>query len=483
MNVLTKFFVQNTLLLLSFEAAAQCDVPTVSGNQILCNGQPITLTAEPGYSNYQWSNGTNGASTSVATPGVYQVTVTCSNGSTAFANVAVAGFTTGISLAGSGTVCDGQCALLSVLLTNGSNGPFDIVLGLSIGGTQTISVNPSGGGGFTIISLCPTETTTYTIQSVTNSQGCAAFINPNLTTATVNVVSSNSISIVGPTTICSGQTAVLTAQPSGLPQYQWSNGTTGTNTTISAAGTYTVIATLASGCTATATTTIAETPFSPPTISGGSILCPGDALTLTADGGPYTSYAWSTGQSGQSISVAVAGNYIVTVTDANGCTGTDSQVVSAAPAVTPNISGANNLCPNTSATLTATAGFQSYEWSTSATGSSISITTPGTYTVTVTNSNGCTGTAIKIVGSAAAPTVAFSASNTQVCAGGCLTLNLTFTGTAPFNLTYSSITGGQQAQTFASSTGTLQICPPAGTPAGDVTISAISLSDANCLCN
>jgi len=80
------------------------------------------------------------------------------------------------------------------------------------------------------------------------------------------------------------------------------------------------------------------------------------------------------------------------------------------------------------------------------------------------------------------PTVTFTVANPEVCAGDCLTFNVGFTGTAPFNLTYTSPVGGQQTQVFNTNTGTLQICPPAGTPPGNVSLVAVSLSDANCVC-
>ena len=80
------------------------------------------------------------------------------------------------------------------------------------------------------------------------------------------------------------------------------------------------------------------------------------------------------------------------------------------------------------------------------------------------------------------PTVAFSVSNINVCVGDCKTLNVTFTGTAPFTLTYTNPTTGSVTQAFASNNGTVQICPPAGTPSGNLVVSATALTDAWCSC-
>ncbi len=80
------------------------------------------------------------------------------------------------------------------------------------------------------------------------------------------------------------------------------------------------------------------------------------------------------------------------------------------------------------------------------------------------------------------PTVSFAVANPEVCAGDCLTFDVTFTGTPPFSLTYTAGGGPTQTQIFSANSGTLEVCPPAGTPPGPVTLEAVSLTDANCVC-
>ncbi len=82
----------------------------------------------------------------------------------------------------------------------------------------------------------------------------------------------------------------------------------------------------------------------------------------------------------------------------------------------------------------------------------------------------------------ATPTVNFSAANPEICAGDCLTFDVTLTGTPPFSLTYTAGSGSPQVQAFTTNAGTLEICPPAGTPPGQVTLAAVGLTDANCVC-
>ncbi len=79
------------------------------------------------------------------------------------------------------------------------------------------------------------------------------------------------------------------------------------------------------------------------------------------------------------------------------------------------------------------------------------------------------------------PTVTLTTANPNFCEGSCKTVNLSFTGTPPFNLTYSTPLA-TMTQTFTASTGTLQICAPTGTNMGIFNVTAIMLMDANCTC-
>ncbi len=81
----------------------------------------------------------------------------------------------------------------------------------------------------------------------------------------------------------------------------------------------------------------------------------------------------------------------------------------------------------------------------------------------------------------ALPTVNFSALP-ELCAGGCQNLEVNSTGTPPFILTYETSAGTTQSQAFTTNSGVLQVCPPAGF-LGNFIVSAVSFSDANCVCD
>jgi hypothetical protein len=83
----------------------------------------------------------------------------------------------------------------------------------------------------------------------------------------------------------------------------------------------------------------------------------------------------------------------------------------------------------------------------------------------------------------AQPTVVFSTPNVDVCAGGCKTVNVSFTGAPPFTLLYMAGTSSTLSQTFSTNTGTIQVCAGANAPVGALNIQATRVVDANCVCN
>ncbi|MVM32442.1 hypothetical protein GO755_20525 [Spirosoma sp. HMF4905] len=135
-------------------------------------------------------------------------------------------------------------------------------------------------------------------------------------------------------------------------------------------------------------------------LSSGTLACASRTASLSAIG--VGSARWSTGATTSTISVSVAGTYSVTLTSPGGCTATASAVVSAsqaAPSVSISPSSATLTCASPTASLSVI-GVGSARWSTGATTSSISASTAGTYSVTLTSPGGCTATASATVGTA-----------------------------------------------------------------------------------
>ncbi|HEY2094264.1 MAG TPA: hypothetical protein VGJ81_20540, partial [Thermoanaerobaculia bacterium] len=264
--------------------------------------------------------------------------------------------------------------------------------------------------------------------TVQDDRGCTA---ENSATVAIRTIDKPAVTTGGPTTFCNGGEVTLTA-PSGFMSYLWSNGQTTQSIFVGASGSYTVTVTDAGGCSATSDLT-AVTVFALPTptisASGPTTFCAGGSVTLTASSA--SSYLWSNGATTQAITVNASGNYSVTVTDPNGCSGTSaatSVVVNslAAPVITFDVP---SFCPETSVVATVPAGYASYAWSASAglerSGETTNTFTVGkagstdlTVSVTVTDSNGCSATSSAIISPRNFPTPTIGLDATRTCLNG-----------------------------------------------------------------
>ena len=262
---------------------------------------------------------------------------------------------------------------------------------------------------------------------------------------TVSSPPNASITPVGSTTICPGQTATLNANSGTGYQYQWFLNNTPINNATSATygatagGNYTVQ--VYNGCYAVSNAqTVTSTGGATAGISasGATTFCQGGTLSLTASGG--TAFHWSNGSTSAVINPTTSNTYTVTVTDANGCTASKSQTVTVNSNPNANISanGPTTICQGTNLTLTATGG-TSFQWSNGSSAAAISPMVSNTYTVTVTDPNGCSATKAQAVTINTNPTAGISANGaTTICQGG--TLALTASGGTSFHWSNGSNT-------------------------------------------
>ena len=175
-------------------------------------------------------------------------------------------------------------------------------------------------------------------------------------------------------------------------------------------GTYTVVATNASGCSVAQTGSVVISQSS--NCGGGgcsvslsttqvNVLCNGNStgsIDLTPSGGtPSYTYAWSSGATSQDVSNLAAGTYMVTVTDAGGCSQTTSVTLTQPTALVLTNTQTNVLCNGNSTgsiDLTVSGGTPAYtySWTGGVTTQDRTNLAAGTYTVTVTDANGCSKT-------------------------------------------------------------------------------------------
>ena len=437
---------------------------TPNGNDT-CGGQYEMLVYQGGSYNSGWQSGTSvtipGAEFANAGTECFDVALRCSNDPTcvsptvnfcvAVQDCCVPG--PSVNITGDGDICWGETSVLTANVSPSGNYTYSWSTGET---TPSISVTAAG---------------VYSV-TVTDDSGCTAS-----DSFTVNEHPSPTVTI-SPSSpeVCAGGSTVLTATGSGgtAPySYVWSPGGPGTSITVSAPGVYVVTITDANGCTMTDSVWVTQVNGPSVTISGDPEVCPGGTTTLTANpsGGssPYT-YVWSgpgvSGQTSQSVTVSQSGNYSVTVTDANGCTGDASVYVVQSSGVSVTITpfGPIEICSGGTAQLTAAVsggtGPYTYSWSgpgiVSGQGTdTIVVDAQGTYTVTVTDANGCSGTDSKYVSESSNLIVAVSPNNPVLCAGGTAQLEAVYGGgTAPFTFVWNGpgIVSGQGTDTIVVDT-------------------------------
>ena len=363
---------------------------TINGTPSVCPGENDgNLMAMPTGGTmpytYLWSNGATTQSINNLPPGVYTVTVTDANNCTAMTSFTITESPAiNLVVTGSEIVCgEGNTGTATVLATGGTP-PYTYIWNNS---ETTESIDGLAEGIYTV--------------TVTDANGCTA-----VETIAIDVIDDFEIMLTPSDVLCNGgNTGRILATPSGgTPPYTylWSNGETNNEITGLVAGVYMVTITDANGCEVTGSTTVNEPPAILINLNGTDVTCFGfnnGSITSTVSGGtpPYT-YAWNNGPTTPDINNLAPGTYILTVTDANLCTETASITITEPNQIVVNITGQDLFCfgdNSGSASSTVNGGTPpyTYAWSNGGTTADINGLAAGTYILTVTDANNCTGTA------------------------------------------------------------------------------------------
>ena len=427
---------------------------SVTSQDVSCNGASDGMLAAtvsggtPPYM-YNWSNGASTATLDGVGPGTYSVTITDSQS---------------CSASSSGSVSEPSAIALDVSSMDvGCNASSD---------SGSASVTASGGtspygyawsNGATSASISNLDAGDYSV-TVTDANACTETANVTISTSDLSVV------IDGTNLECEGDNnGTAIAQVSGgTPPfaYVWSNGQSSQSIENLAAGTYAITVSDSQGCIAIGNIVLTSASQVNLSISTSDISCPGandGSATVTPSGGtPPYSYSWSNGSNSPSISNLAAGSYGVTITDANGCTATGNASIIEASTLQVSLSTSGALCGDEgSISANASGGTPpySYSWSNGASGSSISNLGSGTYSATVTDSNGCTATASATLIDADVPTCSISITQEISSAGasdGAATVSGSG-GQAPYSYAWSNGTTGSEATGLGSGTYTVTI--------------------------
>lgn len=216
---------------------------------------------------------------------------------------------------------------------------------------------------------------TYSV-TVTSGNGCAS-------STTVTVPSCNANASIGnDTTICAA--AYTISALFGNVSYNWCSGQTTSSINVTSSGTYCLSVTDALGCIDSDTMVLTLLPALTVNLGPDTTICPG-SLVLYAGSG-YANYSWNIGWTLDTLHVYSTGTYAVTVTDSNGCTATDSKVVTFTE---PNFPPPNDTaCSNGTTNITAPSFHSAYLWSNGATTQTAAFG-PGNHNVILTDTLGC----------------------------------------------------------------------------------------------
>jgi hypothetical protein len=378
---------------------------TVNSPSRCASGSAVTITATPtpsGTYNYSWtvppgaSDPGNVASFSASVAGSYSVTITNP--------------TTGCTGSGSGTLTVNSNPTVTV------NSPARCSSDPSV--TITATPSPSGSYNYSwtvppgasdpgnVASFSATVAGTYSVVITNPTTGCTGSGSGTLT-----ITANPTVSVNSPTRCSAGPGATITATPSplGTYNYSWtvppgaSNPGNVASFTATVAGTYSVIITVpGNSCSGSGSGTLTVNVSPTVTVNSPSRCSNGSAVTITATPAPSGSYnyVWTVppGMSNPgnvaSFFASMAGTYSVVITHpTTGCTGSGSGSLTVNPIPTVTCS-ANNLNQTLTANPSGGTAPYTYSWNTSPvkTSQTITVTDENLYTVTVTDSKGCTAT-------------------------------------------------------------------------------------------
>ena len=428
---------------------------------VTCNGAStgsatVTASGGSGAYSYLWSANAASQTTAMASglaAGIYTVTVTAGAPSTctAVATVQILQPTLLVAeiISSVNITCNGLANGSATVNATGGTTPYTYAWPVTAGSQATATATNLASG-------------TY-IVTVTDNNGCAKNATVIISAPGAIVATASKVDV-----LCTGAAtgSVSVATSGGTPGYTylWSNGSADQTATGLIAGTYTVTVTDANGCIKTASATVLQ----PATALSASITaqtnpnCQGNstgAATVTASGGTglYT-YLWIDGQTGATASNLGAGTYIVTVTDANGCTAVASVVLEDPSGVSATITAQNNVSCNGASTGSATvtavggSGVYTYLWSGGQVTATATSLAAGTYTVTVTATGGCTAIAFVEITQPTlllAQIVSFSNETCSTSNNGTATVNATG-GVTPYTYLWPATAGGQTTETAIS---------------------------------
>lgn len=403
--------------------------PTIvlDGSPTPCVGDSVILRVKEDFKTYRWFDGSTQRSVTVFTTNTYYVAVEDINGCWGGISTTVV-FTARPKpvITGASSVCENSIATYQVSSRSGSsyNWSIEDSLGAIIAGQGTNSITVRwNASGTTALSV--------TERSSSGCSGDTSFVVRVGKTLMPRIIAE------GPVTFCEGDSVVLHAGI-GYASYNWSNGIIEERNIISQSGTYFVTVTDANGCSGSDTIVVTVNPKPTPAVQGQTTACLNTSAKYEVTINSDRTYQWIAtggsiinGQNTNSITVQwnQQGTGTVEVTEtvaSTQCSASSKIQVIVGSSLKPTIAtDKTTFCEGDSATLDAGAGYTTYQWNTGAITQSVVARVSGSYFVSVTDSNGCSGTSKSIVITVNKPPQPTITANGSLafCEGDSVTLN------------------------------------------------------------
>ena len=349
--------------------------PLIDSQAFICVGDTTFLDAGEGLTEILWNTGDTSRTIGAATPGWYWFTAKYPHKVRVYDSTYVNFYAytdTSLAVGGPTSFCDGDSVVLSVssdVIPSWNNGASLNVLPITTSGsyyatvldtngcsknTDTIAVNVWQLPNDTVyafggLEICEGDSTFlyasfgydyywnngdsayftkieqagfYSV-TITDANGCIS--QTDTLSIIVNALPNDSVYLSGPAVFCDGDSVVITSAASGV-DYNWSNGSTFSNVTIDQTLPVSVTITDQNGCVNNSDTIAVVAnplPDTSITVTGSLDLCPGDTVTLAAQGG-MNDYFWSNGTYSSSIDITQSGNYNVALVNSFGCIDTSN---------------------------------------------------------------------------------------------------------------------------------------------------------------
>ena len=432
---------------------------------------------------YDWNSGAYSSEDLINVPsGVYNVIVSDQNGCT------VSDFITLNNTAGptlSVSSINSTCA--------NSNGSIDLSIS---GGTAPFFVNWNSGQFFTedINNLSPNSYTVVVIDSNNCESTFAQVINNNS-----GPIANSSVTNA---TCASGNGEVLLTITGGtMPfSYLWSNGSTIQDIQNLAAGNYEVTITDSNYCVTVLSAIISDVSVPISVCTANNSICGSNNgsvdLTVVSGVSPYN-YSWSNGNTTQNLSGLAPGLYYVTILDQNNCVLIDTAEVLNSNSPSLSASHINSNCGNSNGhiylSINNGATPYSFQWSNGALSQNINYISAGSYTVTVTDGNGCTVETTESLINITGPSSLSFGSQSSICgnSNGMVWVNASG-GTAPYSYNWNTVPLQTNDTAFNLAGGTsysvtvtdANLCTISGSVLNAIIAGPTSsISKTNCTCN